>query len=254
MSTVRRRAIALYAVTGMLLTGCSPLQGLDPVPPDAVSQTMPTAVSDNRAMPEGIVATGTFVSPDGSTSGGIEVVVDGGDARVELLDFTTSHPRLTASASLWLREDDPCADGGGLSFGDFAPDEIEMVLPQGYLHGDWTAIDEIDLTVFAPADTTECINTIVARAPLVWTVPPLRTGLATLTDAGPRGGATGEVETAGGTPVSYRVAANDLAEEVAARFGITVDDLFYLNEQRLPAPYDPQLYVDEVLNLDLTSR
>lgn len=32
-----------------------------------------------------------------------------------------------------------------------------------------------------------------------------------------------------GVPVSYTVAHNDIAEEVAARFGITVIELFYLN-------------------------
>lgn len=32
-----------------------------------------------------------------------------------------------------------------------------------------------------------------------------------------------------GVPGSYPVAHNDIAEEVAARFGITVIELFYLN-------------------------
>jgi LysM repeat protein len=53
-------------------------------------------------------------------------------------------------------------------------------------------------------------------------------------------------------PTSYTVARNDLAEDVAARFGMTADDLFYLNPFRFPS--DEILRVGEELNLTVAAR
>lgn len=50
------------------------------------------------------------------------------------------------------------------------------------------------------------------------------------------------------------VEPNDLIDEVAARFGITVDDLFYLNNSRIPNAGQHTLSVGERLNLSLADR
>jgi hypothetical protein len=87
--------------------------------------------------------------------------------------------------------------------------------------GDPAFISEIALTTlatvgsdsgFEQADgSSDCINQVVARAPLVWTFGPLRPYLGTLVDGGPQGGAGGEVVIdATGRPVAYTVALNDL--------------------------------------------
>lgn len=55
-------------------------------------------------------------------------------------------------------------------------------------------------------------------------------------------------------PVTYVVAPDDLIDEVASRFGITRDDVFYLNPARLPSPMSETLRVGEVLNLSVERR
>ena len=165
------------------------------------------------------------------------------------------HTDVTASASFWSRENDPCQDGGAISFGDVTRPADAMTLPSSFGHGDPTMFDEIDLTI-QKSDRTfgDCFNTIVARAPLNWTMPYLRPWLVSVVDAGPRDAATGEVVVRDRLPVTYTVAPNDLIEEVAGRFGMSVDDLFYLNESRMPVATDHMLYVGEELNLDIRLR
>jgi LysM repeat protein len=85
-------------------------------------------------------------------------------------------------------------------------------------------------------------------------MPYLRSWLDTVVDAGPRDGASGAVVTRDGHPVTYPVAPNDSITAVAQRFGISVDDLFYLNESRLPVTTDRTLYLGEKLNLDIKHR
>jgi hypothetical protein len=121
---------------------------------------------------------------------------------------------------------------------------------------DPTFVSEIDLTTFKQADgSNDCINKVIARAPLVWTFGPLRPYLRTLLDSGTRSGAAGEVVIdATGRPVAYKVAANDLLPKVAGRFGITPDDAFYLNPARAGSPESPELFANEVLNLNLRAR
>jgi hypothetical protein len=140
-----------------------------------------------------------------------------------------------------------------------------LTLPLSFGRGDPTFISEIVLTtsaalgsdgVFKQADgSSDCINQVVARAPLVWTFGPLRPYLDTLVDGGTRSGAGGEVVIdATGRPVAYAVAPNDLLPQVAGRFGITPDDAFYLNPARAGSPEYPMLYTNEVLNLNLRAR
>jgi len=158
-------------------------------------------------------------------------------------------------------------DGAAFAFADIVAGKPTdpLILPLSFGRGDPTFISEIALTtsaalgsdgVFKQADSSsDCINQVVARAPLVWTFGPLRPYLDTLVDGGTRSGAGGEVVIdATGRPVAYTVAPNDLLPEVTGRFGITPDDAFYLNPARAGSPEDPMLSVNEVLNLNLRAR
>ena len=124
------------------------------------------------------------------------------------------------------------------------------------LSGDPSGIDQVVLvTIPAEPFTAEmsCLATVVARADIDWTFPPLR-GYLDLVDSGATGGARGDAETIDGRPAAYTVAPGDLIEEVAARFGISVDDLFYLNNSRQPNAQQQTLRVGERLNLLLADR
>ncbi|MEP7369627.1 MAG: hypothetical protein ABI662_08230 [Dermatophilaceae bacterium] len=219
-----------------------------------MATAQPTAQA--QPIPEGVVASGTFNSVDGSTTGTVDVVVTGDLAELVLRDLVSTHKRLGVSAPFGDSAADPCVDDGAFSFGDIVAGTPTDLTPLWFGRGDPTFISEIALTTVTQADgSSHCIYQVVARARLVWTFGPLRPYLDILVDGGTRSGAGGEVVIdATGRPVAYTVAPNDLLPEVAGRFGITPDDAFYLNPTRAGSPEAPMLYVNEVLNLSLHAR
>jgi hypothetical protein len=231
------------------------------------SVVAPAPAAEAQSIPEGVVASGAFKSTHGSTKGTVDVVVTGETAELVLRDFVSTHKRLGVRAPFGDAKADPCLDSDAFAFADIVAGKPTdpLILPLSFGRGDPTFISEIALTtsatigsggVFKQADgSSECINKVVARARLVWTFAPLRPHLGTLVDGGTRSGAGGKVVIgATGHPVAYNVAPNDLLPEVAARFGITPDDAFYLNPARAGSPEDPMLSVNEVLNLNLRAR
>jgi hypothetical protein len=94
-------------------------------------------------------------------------------------------------------------------------------------------------------------GTVEAAAPMTWTIPDFYPGL-TVADYGPRPYARGTVTTFQGQPVSYAVWGDDNSQAVAARFGITQDELFYLNPQLRRG--DTTLLRDTRLNLSAAYR
>ena len=236
-----------------------------------VATAQPTVTAQPTAeaqpIPEGVVASGAFNAADGSTTGTVDVVVTRNLAELVLRDLVSTHERLGVRAPFGDSEADPCLDTDAFAFADIVAGTPTdpLILPLSFGRGDPTFISEIALTtsaalgsdgVFKQADSSsDCINQVVARAPLVWTFGPLRPYLDTLVDGGTRSGAGGEVVIdATGRPVAYTVAPKDLLPEVAGRFGITPEDAFYLNPARAGSPEDPMLSVNEVLNLNLRAR
>lgn len=253
----RSRAVLGMSLVAALLVSCTAIgDAPTPASESPVEAAQPTAKP--QRVPQGLVASGTFRSTDGSTTGAVDVVVNRHLVELVLRDLETNHERLGVHAPLRDPEADPCMDGHAFWFGDIVDgtrtDPVAMPLSLG--RGDPTLVSEIALTTFTQADgSSHCIHLVVARAPLVWTFGPLRPYLDSLVDGGIRGGARGELVTdATGRPVAYTVAPNDLLPEVAGRFGITLDDVFYLNPTRGGSYENPMLYVDEVLNLDLRER
>jgi hypothetical protein len=74
----------------------------------------------------------------------------------------------------------------------------------------------------------KCSRTPIAIAPIHWTFPSTRPYLHA-DDHGPRNGAKGASQEQGGQPISYKVVEGDDYTSIARRFGITVDDVHYLN-------------------------
>lgn len=144
-------------------------------PPVTAGLPTPEVTPSSSATPaptDGTGAFGTFVSPDGSTKGRVDVRVEGDSVTVQLVYLTTSHDQLTGSGSLTSREGALCLDDGAdVEFGSFRPtDKGYTWLVEGKgMAADWTQLHEIDLAVAAPAGANaECATTIVARAVLDW--------------------------------------------------------------------------------------
>lgn len=247
-------------LTAGLVLGVVPFALQRSAEPGPADQTFPT-VEPSEAEPiedtpaDGVVATGAFESSDGSTSGRVEVRLRDGLAMVVFIDVESTHAEVGVEASLVSRENDPCTDGRGLSWGQADSGSLTIrELSADLVENDLTAYDEIDLTVLTDA-SSPCVNTIIARAPLTWALPYARPWLETVLDGGEREGATGTAAGQGGRIVSYTVAAGDSMDAVSQRFGLTTEDLSYLNLLRAPRPdEDDLLKAGETLNLDIRDR
>ena len=138
------------------------------VPTFEASPTDPVA----PAPVDGVEAFGTFVSPDGSTKGRVEVHANGESITVELVYLVTTHDQLTASGSLTSREDRLCLDEGtDVEFGSFRTSDrgYTWLVEGSNMPAAWTALHEIDLAVTAPGgQSADCATTVVARAVLDW--------------------------------------------------------------------------------------
>lgn len=207
-----------------------------------------------------VVATGSLTSVDGLTTGDVAVTAVGsGEFGLVISNYSSPvHADTIADLSAKpFTEEAYCANGfmtlslGNLTLGPTITSDInftEITL------GNPDFLDTLVLTLNdGNAPRTGCFYPVVASAPLTWTMPDLRPDIRVF-DNGSTGGATGDVTTERGIPVSYRVASGDVMAEIAARFGISVADVFYLNPAREPASQDPVAYTSEVLNLDKAGR
>ncbi len=106
-----------------------------------------------------------------------------------------------------------------------------------------------DVPVEIAADKVLAVTTVR------WSVPARTTNVHPV-DHGARPNASGQVPatTAAGAPKTYVVAPDDLIGDVAARFGITVRDLVWLNEGLQVFGDDQHLYSETDLNLDPLGR
>lgn len=94
-----------------------------------------------------------------------------------------------------------------------------------------------------------CGFVVVATATLVWRLPDMNPGLEAV-DGGVRENAGGVVEGTTAPPVAYTARGGDTAAGIASRFGMTADNLRWLNPTLRLAP----VRQDERINLDPDSR
>jgi hypothetical protein len=94
-------------------------------------------------------------------------------------------------------------------------------------------------------------NKVLAVTPVHWSIPVRQSNVHPV-DHGAREFARGNVtaKTAAGAPRSYHVAAGDITSVVAARFGISVTDLIWLNKNLEVFGDQQYLYSGTTLNLD----
>jgi len=234
-----KRVLAVAAVILVLLAGCTP-SAPTPGPPGTV------------------VATGEF-DPDDGVTGTVELVVGKPNAYSDTFEVHVSgfSSDLPVGAELMLSPfpltpDRTCLDGPSFGLGALTgPDQVLLLGDFRQWQDDPSFLDGAVIAQYVEADALEndCQRTILARAPFTWSMPDLRPGLK-VADSGSTTGATGKVTEVDGEPVSYHVAAGDLLGDVADRFGLTLEDLDWLNPFRGVGA----AVVDEELNLDRDNR
>ena len=255
MAAARSVTTAIAAVAGLLLlASCTwaPVNRPSDETPNAGIGVPDTRIRQSTIVkpPEGVVATGAFVSGDPTIGGSIAITSDGSDFFVDLSQAELSgmeHPLIgLADAVLAV----------GDCLGESAQATMENTEELPFLHGGF----EGDPSFFSTAviveydsATADCNRRIIAAAPLVWTMPDLRPDLV-VTDRGESAGANGVLDAANGRPHTYATAAGDNLEAIATRFGITIDELNWLNPCRPGVYTRSEAYAGEVLNLDKALR
>ncbi|SMQ68454.1 LysM domain-containing protein [Agreia sp. VKM Ac-1783] len=256
----------------LLLSGCSADAGTPAPSPNAGGPQGGAAQDDARPVlaPGTTAATGTFVdtgAASGAITGSVAITVDDeGIFQLVVTDLSVTDglaTQFTLTADS-LSPDEACLDSDwrfGLGQVDAGHDPAAaLVFPiggsDGIGQGDLSFIREVVLTRAPTGGTVDkaCPIPIVSHAPLVWNIPDMRPGLD-VEDSGASAGAMGIVTLdSDDKPIAYTVAQGDTLSAIAQRFGIALDDLFYLNPRRSPNPEDAQAFTGEVLNLSRGNR
>lgn len=240
------------------LVACSP-----PTLPDAPVETAVHSVApappDGAAdvvIPDGVIGTAelTSASGDNTVSGTVVVTAGDGGFDVALEDFRSDVPGgVQLFFSPWSETTTCLADMYSFSFGNLSTDADQPGLSMGARdssRGDpsyfLTAV--ITANALSTTDPDGCVLTPRAVGTITWDVPDTRPGLLAA-DTGARFGAGGATATADGAPLSYRAVAGDTLNDIADRFGITVDDLGFLNPLT-----SRQLQAGDDLNLRVALR
>ena len=240
----------IAVVAAIALAGCAApvVEKVAEPRPTATKHVFPV-VAKPATITGGRVATGTFESSVPGVGGSIAVDYVEDRFRVELEEITMGS---LDQPFIGFADDD-------LKVGDCLGEGAQAIVTWGQVPaGHEQSLDgfEGDPSFFSTAViveymdmTASCNRRIIAAAPLTWTVPDLWPDIEAR-DSGEASGAYGEVLDG----ESYVTVANDSLDAIATRFGITVDQLNWLNPCR-PIAYDrAKAYEGEVLNLAKDAR
>lgn len=234
----------------------------------------PTPVATEAAVPDPVLtpipagtvlAEGDVASPKGSIHFHYRVVADGDET------FTAQYSGVTSSLPVpigvgFFERERQVGDGltypgvGDAVLGGPTPAPVSKDVPL-----DGSGVDPSGLVTLVVSSAADAGRTdlpieiaggkVLAVAPVRWSVPQRQTNVHPV-DAGARANAAGPVTatTASGAPRSYTVARDDLIGDVAARFGVSVKALVWLNADVQVFGDDQYLYEGTTLNLDPLAR
>jgi hypothetical protein len=215
------------------------------------------------------VGTGTLTSWNGKTTGSLQIVAKSGHFRFNLNNFSTDF----TGQNLFVLADSPitmseCGENNLWQIG-MTTKENNVIEPTMHFldlpndGGEWS--DPTFFTTFGflqygqigadgtPALVRGCQQPVVALAQIVWTMQTIYPGL-TVSDHGRVAGAAGAVTKKSGQPFTYVTAKDDTWAAIAHRFGLTPDQLRFLNPVRHPDTIVAEAYTGQVLNLDPHNR
>lgn len=237
-------------ITALVLTGCG---ASAPTPDPTAAGEAPA--SDTIVIPEGqVVATGAFTNASGQVTGDVAIAA-AADATfvLSITGFSSSIATAEFSASGEpIAPDQRCfAEPWRMGFGTHEGPDIELELPLD----DPSFIAAISLTTLPVESSADCTLEYVGYANLTWDIPDLRPDLVVV-DGGAIEHAHGTVELdAAGTPSSYTTVDGDRISSIAKRFGLSQDDLRYLNPtSTLISSSSLDVVAGEILNLSKDGR
>ncbi|BDZ51537.1 hypothetical protein GCM10025867_37780 [Frondihabitans sucicola] len=230
-----------------------------PATPEPVATPVPRPTL--TAVPRGtVVAEGDVASPKGSIHFHYRMVADGDNTySAQYSGFTSTLP-VPVSATLI---DIAPKVGDGLTYhgvGDHrlgGPTTTAAPTSTASLGGSGQPSYLGTLVTYSSAPSESGVpteigpNKVLAVTSIRWSIPVRQSNVHPV-DHGTRPYAAGALTatTARGTPKQYRVATGDTTAEVAARFGISTEDLIWLNANLEVFGDQQYLYASTTLNLD----
>ena len=262
-------AVAVLCVT----TACFPpfpgVRAHEPVEPTATPQpsgpARPAVIEKTfqpPAFPEGTeLGTADLVDRNGAAVMHASIVAGTGTS----MRVVTSYGRALPGGDVelvvtpfGLRFGETCADSSvGAAVRDVHP-EVASIYPLGSRASTFTVdpsfVTGIALTRPMQGWTpNECLRPLLAIGTITWTLPPLCPDIAAI-DAGPAIGAAGETALRDGILSTYTVRGGDNLRQIAGRFGLTVQDLLFLNPLRESAAGTYTAEKWETFNLENTPQ
>lgn len=270
-------AISLAVLAGCVVFGSTcarptatatrtPTPTATPTPSAAARDTATTTASPTPvfvptldSVPQGtVVAEGSVTSPKGSIHFRYRMVANGDNTySAEYSDFSSTVP---VPVSVTLLEIQPEV-GDGLTYhgvGDHVlGGPTAGATSSTALIGLGQPSPLVALVTYSSVGSDADVplelgpDKVLAVTTVRWTLP-VRSSNVLPNDGGPRPGATGTVRTAtaSGAPRNYIVAEGDTTDAVAARFGIAVEALVWLNADIGTIGSSRNLYASTTLNLD----
>jgi len=223
------------------VAGCSPVPAQSAASPHATAADQ--RPSDPPA-PTGKIGTASLIDGSGRPAGSAIFTQDRSDVEITLAP-TASPPGATLRISTAPVTTECPGDEYSLDFGQAADGPKTIPLPHDLMPKSDPTMWRSLLLVAPPAPGASgtCAMSVLASSPIVWTRDPA--GLsAPIHDSGSTASARGTVGAAGSGTTTYTPAPGDTPAAVAARLGITIDDLHWLN----PVEFD--LRAGMPINLD----
>lgn len=240
-------------------------ESASPRPPTAEPTQAAMPAPTMSTIPDGTVLTEADVtSPRGSVHFHYRVVAAGEAYAIEYSGFTSTLP---VPVGVMLVDTAPAVGDGvtahGLGDTDLGgPTTAPGATRSATLSGsssDPSWLGTIVTYSNAGSDPTIPVEIgpgkVLAVDTVRWSVPARTTNVHPV-DGGARSGAGGTVSatTSSGAPASYVIAPDDLIGDVAARFGISVEALIWLNHDMRVYGQQQYLYEGTTLNLDPIRR
>lgn len=230
-----------------------------PATPEPVATPLPTPTLTPVAKGT-VVAQGDVASPKGSIHFHYRVVSDGDNTfSAQFTGFTSTVP--VPIGATFLQVAPKVGDGltylGVADHGLGGPATAAAPLSTASF-GDLGKPSSLGtLVTYSKATSTAGIptelgpNKVLAVTSVGWNIPVRQSNVHPI-DHGPRAFATGTVtaKTPAGAPRAYRVSGGDTTAMVAARFGVSVDDLIWLNKNLQVFGEKQYLFENTTINLD----
>ena len=238
-------AVALLAST-LLMAGCSPVPGHSAASQRATATDRPGRPSVPPA-PTGKIGTASLIDGSGRAAGTATFTQDRTDLEITIVP-TAAPPGATLRISTAPAATDCSDDEYSLDFGQAADGPKTIPLPRDLMPKSDPTMWRSLLLVAPPAPGASgtCAMTVIASSPIVWTREPA--GLsAPIHDSGSTASARGTLGASGSGTTTYTPATGDTPTAVAARLGITLDDLHWLNPMEfhlragMPINLDPEV-------------